>query len=158
MSYKFNDCDDFQDKTIILHDCVAEKIVFVDGVLRFCFPDGFWVTPLHRQNHLDKTLKTGASVMDVLDVERNAVTVSVIIPTIFKKHKTVSLRFQDLMDLVNAENCSIEFISRNVTDALQIWECEIHSPKKPYHRTCYLHLPKTQTVFRWDDLCVHREW
>lgn len=49
---------DVSDEYISLHDCHAESISYEDGVIRFVFPDGIWVTNEHPSNELDKIVRT----------------------------------------------------------------------------------------------------
>ena len=55
---------DTNDAWLILHDCVAERILWKDGVLSFGFPEGIWVSPLHEANSLEKIVKTDAAKVD----------------------------------------------------------------------------------------------
>ena len=73
-AFKHNDPDDCHDNTVILHDCIAEKIMYKNGILCFEFPDGIWVTPLHEANGLGETVRTTAAradfqIEDINDVE-----------------------------------------------------------------------------------------
>lgn len=63
-TFKHNDPDDYHDRELILHDCIAGKILYINRMLRFCFSDGFWITPSHKANDLDKTVRTDAAQVD----------------------------------------------------------------------------------------------
>jgi GTP-binding protein len=49
-----------------LHDCIAEKAYFKDGVLGFEFSDGFWILPNHPESHLSKTVRTNFSKVEFI--------------------------------------------------------------------------------------------
>ena len=63
-TFKHSETDACHDKTLSLHDCVADKVCFSDNTLRFYLPDGFWVTPLHDDNNLNKTVRTDSAIVD----------------------------------------------------------------------------------------------
>ena len=62
-----------------LHDCRAERMAYENGVLSFCFPDGFWVTPDHPLNTTGKIVKTGPSEVKyrILDEDIDGVDIYV---------------------------------------------------------------------------------
>ena len=53
-----------KDCFISLLDCRAEKIMYNHGVLSFVFPNGFWVSPQHPENHSDTVVRTDLSQVD----------------------------------------------------------------------------------------------
>ena len=159
MNYKHRDADDFRDEKIWLHDCNVDEITFEDGILRFYFSDGFWITPLHGENQWEKPLRTNEAMLELADVREDAVTLSVFAPTLFNRRKTACWQLKDLMTFINHDKGSLEFICRRMSsETQQIWECELHSLSKPYLRTCELRLPKTNAAFCWNDILLHREW
>ncbi len=76
-NFKHIEPDEFHDKELTLHDCVANRISYVDGILRFHFPDGFWVTSLHEENSSEKTVRTDASLVDFSIDDIDEITVRV---------------------------------------------------------------------------------
>ena len=155
------DPDEFHGKELTLHDCTADSISFENGVLRFCFPDGFWVTSDHKENNCGKTVRTDASVVafSVEDIEDIIVRVFIRKTGIFSKRTSVEIwDMEQLISAVNSGKCTIEFITQYRADFEQMWDCAIHSEKKPYYRACQLHLPNTKADFYWNNLCFNREW
>ena len=80
--------DEFHDKELILHDCVADRVSCVDGILRFHFPEGFWITPNHKESHCDKVVRTNASAVDFSVKNIDDAYVRVFTQNIFKKTYT----------------------------------------------------------------------
>ena len=70
-NFKHINPDEYHGKELTLHDCIANKISFENNILSFCLPDGFWVTPHHKENSYEKTVRTDASVVDfsIKDIE-----------------------------------------------------------------------------------------
>ena len=127
-------------------------------MLRFYFSDGLWITPLHEENKLKKTVRTDAAIMELKNVREEAITLLIAAPTLFNQRRTKTWQLGDLVAFINRDKGSLEFISRKITDSQQIWECELHSTQKPFLRNCELRLPKTEAVFGWNDMLAHREW
>ena len=157
-NFKHIDPDEFHDKELILHDCVADRVSCVDGILRFHFPDGFWVTPNHKESHCDKVVRTNASAVDFSLKNIDDAYVRVFTRNIFKKTYTDIWEINKFVSTINNGECSIEFIYQYRTYFEQMWHCVIHSKKKPYYRECQLHLPETEATFFWNDLRPDREW
>ena len=153
-----NDPDQYHDSELTLHDCIAEKIQHQDGVLRFLFPDGFWITPNHKANNLDKTVKTDASQVEFLVDDINDIRIHVYTRTIFKNTKVEFWDAGDLIDAVNCGKCTIEFIYQYRNYFEKMWRCALHFKKKPYYRECQLYIPETRTIFRWNNLLPDHEW
>jgi hypothetical protein len=153
--------DEYHGKELTLHDCIANKIAFENNILSFCLPDGFWVTPHHKENSYEKTVRTDASVVDfsIKDIDDAMVYV-------FTRHRWLWFRkanmeiwdMEQLIALVNSEKCTLEFITQYKSHYEQMWHCAIRSNKKPYYRECQLYLPETEATFFWNDLRPDREW
>ena len=156
--FKHNDSDVCHDNTLTLHDCVADKVSVFNNTLRFTFPDGLWVTPLHEDNTSDKTLKTDAAVVDFCVENIDNIKVHTFTRTLFGKTKVETWNIHILMNAINNGECTIEFITQYRAHFEQMWLCVLHSKKKPYYRECQLHLPGTEATFRWNDIQLEREW
>ena len=156
--FKHNDADFCHDKTLTLHDCIAEKIEYSDRCLRFCFRDGFWITAMHDDNKSGKTVRTDTAVVDFQIDSIDDIIIQVFTKNIFKKTEVNLLEMPDLIRSINCGNCSIEFVNQYRTHFEQMWQCVIRSKKKPYYRECQLHLPNTEATFRWNNLQPEREW
>ena len=155
------DPDSFHDHELILHDCIANKIFFENGVLRFSFPDGFWITPNHNENQLNKTVRT-----DFSEAEFTVENIDDITVRIFKRNRSFryqkttveDMNIEKLISDVNQGKCAIEFITQYRSFYEQMWECVIRSEKKPYHIECQLYLPNTRATYYWNNLRADHEW
>ncbi|MDD6886877.1 MAG: hypothetical protein PUE41_00165 [bacterium] len=155
------DPDEFHDKELTLHDCIADSISYENGILRFCLPDGFWITPHHKENDCGKTVRTDASAVDFTIEDIDDITVEVFTRNAWMFSKRTSVEIGDMEQLISAVNsgkCTIEFIAQYRSCFEQMWCCAIRSEKKPCYRTCQLHLPNTRAAFYWNNLCLDREW
>jgi hypothetical protein len=156
-----NDPDAFHGQELTLHDCVADKIVIKDDILRFYLPDGFWITPHHKESDCRKPVRTGAAVVEFTVKEVKDISVRVFT----RKNRwpcpgktTVAYwPLEELISAVNSCKYTLEFVTQYRTYGEQMWHCVIHSKKRPYYRECQLYLPETEATFFWNDLCPDRE-
>ena len=153
-----NDPDRCHGKELTLHDCLADKIMYENGILRFYFADGFWVTPNHEANSLGKTVRTDASQVDFCMDDISNIGIHVYTQSVFKKTKVEYWDASKLIDEVNRGKCTIEFIDQYRNDAEQMWRCTLRFKKKPYFKECQLYIPETTATFRWNNLRSDREW
>ena len=158
MQFAHNDPDDFHERELTLHDCVAEKIVFENNTIRFFFPDGFWVTPNHDANDSDNTVRTDTAQVDFCVEDINDIGIWVFTRTIFRKTVVEFWDVKKLADAVNSGKCTIEFLYQYRNFFEQMWRCELHFNKKPYHAECQLYLPKSEATYRWNNLRFDRQW
>jgi len=158
MPFKHNDPDALHGQALSLHDCHAHRIVFSEGMLRCCFPEGFWITPQHAANDLDKVVRTDAAVVDFALADADAVTIRVFERNLLRQTVVKDWSLQTLIDRVNRGRCTVEFLYQYRWDNDQLWECVIHAPRRPYYRACQIHLSSTQAVFHWNDLRPDCEW
>ena len=160
-SFKHNDPDVFHDKELTMHDCIAEKITFENGILRFYLTDGIWITPHHKENPFDKTVRTGPSMVEFVVKDIDDVTLRVFIRRSFCWFRTTTTELwhiEQLISAVNSGKCTVEFITQYRSHFEQMWHCVINSEKKPHYRECQLFLPETEATFHWNDLRPDREW
>ena len=160
-NFKHINSDAFHGKELTLHDCIADKISFENNTLCFYLPDGFWITPHHKENSSEKIVRTDASAVDfpIKDIGDTMVYV-------FTRHRFLWFRktsvaiwdMEQLISLVNSGKCTLEFITQYRTYGEQMWHCAIRSNKKPYYRECQLYLPETEATFFWNNLRPEREW
>lgn len=156
--FKHNDKDGCHDNTLTLHDCVAERVSFSNGILRFYLSDGFWITTQHKENVLDRTVRTDAAVVDFCIKDLDDVTLCVFVRNILGKTKAEIWKMRDLINGINSGEFTIEFLYQYRSYFEQMWHCVIRSDRKPYHRECQLHLPEATAVFRWNNLRPNCEW
>lgn len=159
--FKHVDPDAFHDREITLHDCIADKISFEKGMLRFYLPDGFWVTTHHKANLSGKVVRTDASRVDFSIEDIDDIMLRVFTRRRWLWHRKARMEIWDMNQLITAVNsgkCTLEFITQYRCYYEQMWHCAIRSHKKPYYRECQLHLPETNATFYWNNLCLDREW
>ena len=160
-TFKYINPDEFHNKELTLHDCIADKITFENKALRFYLPDGFWVTPHHKENLTNKVVRTDASVVNFTVEDINEITVRVFTKNTWcwsRKETAEIWHIDQLISAINNNKCTIEFITQYRTYGEQLWQCVIHSPKKPYYRECQIYLPNATANYCWNKLCLDREW
>ena len=160
-NFKHIDPDEFHGKEISLHDCIADKVSIEDSALCFSLPDGFWITPHHKENMCGKTIRTGASAVTLTVKDIDDVTVRVFVRNTWCwaiKTRVENWHIEQLVAAINSGKCTFEFITQYRSHYEQMWHCSIRSNKKPYYRECQLYLPKTEATFFWNDLRPDREW
>ena len=159
--FAHNDPDEFHDKELTLHDCVANQISFEKGTLRFSFPDGFWVTPNHIESTCINTVRTGSSVVDFVVKDIDDILIRVYTRHGYHRFRKTIVEIWNMEQLISAVNSgkhTIEFVTQYRSYYEQMWHCVIHSKKKPYYRECQIYLPETEAAFRWNDLRPDCEW
>ena len=156
--FTHNDPDSYHDRELTLHDCEAQKILYKDGVLCFCFADGFWVTPNHEANTLGKTVRTDTSQVKFSIDDINDIDIHVYTQNIFKETIVEYWDANKLIDAVNSGECTIEFIYQYRTYFEQMWRCALRFKKKPYYRECQLYIPGTKATYQWNNLRPDHEW
>ena len=158
--FKHMDPDVFHGRELSLHDCTADKISFEQDTLRFYFPDGFWITPHHKENAFGKVAKSDASAVSFSVGNVDEITVRVFTKKWcrWRKTRVEDWRVEQLIAAVNSKKCTIEFITQYRSNYEQMWHCVIHSEKKPYYRECQLYLPGAEATFFWNDIRPDREW
>ena len=75
-----------------------------------------------------------------------------------KKTYREEWKLSELIDYVNDEKHSLEFLYRYDGYRSMIWECCLWSEKKPYHRECEMKVSLKDIKFYWNELCEDREW
>ncbi len=156
--FKHAEPDRAGDQTISLHDCTVNKIVLNEKTIQFFLPDGLWVTTFHRDNQLDKVVRSDAAVVEFAIDSVSDIMLEVRNRFIFGKTIVKIENIRELADAVNKGECTLEFIYGYRTYFEQMWECAIHSKKKPYYRECQLHLPGARATYYWNDLRSDCSW
>lgn len=145
---------DLDDSYIGLHDCVAEKMKFNNGILSFVFPDGFWVTSQHSQNNSEATVCTDLSQVDfqIIDEEIDGIEIYVF----KKRRKTKVVREEwepaNFINAVNAGDFRVEFITQYKSYQSILFKCWVWFDKKPYHFECEIILHSENAMYRWNEL------
>ena len=160
-NFKHVDPDEYHDRELTLHDCIADKITFKNNTLSFCLPDGLWITPHHKDNTTENIVRTDTSAVSFSVEDVGEITVRVFIRNIWcrsKKLRVEDWSIEQLVALVNSEKCTLEFITQYRSHYEQMWHCVIRSKKKPYYMECQLYLPATKATFFWNELRPDRKW
>ncbi len=114
--------------------------------------------PQHTDSALTKIHRTDSAVVDFSIESIEDIIVHVFERNIFKKTNVEIWKMSDLLNAINNDECTIEFIYQYRSHFEQMWQCAIHSKKKPYYRECQLHMPETEATFRWNNLSLDCEW
>lgn len=154
----FKHCDS-DDSHITLHDCFAEQIKFEDGILSFTFPDGFWVTAQHSQNHSNTIVRTDSSQVDfqIIDEEIDGIEIYV-----FRKDRKKIIRDDweplNFINAVNAGDFRVEFITQYESYQSYLFKCWVWFDKAPYHSECEIILCSEKVLYRWNELRYDCPW
>ena len=148
------------DRFISLHDCRAEKIVYDHGILSFVFPNGFWVSPQHPENHSDTAVRTDSSRADylILDDPLCEIEISIFRKLFGKKILRESWEIEKLINAVNSGTFQLEFVTQYKGFESILHKCYIWFDKKPYHWECEIILPTQEAVYHWNNLCHDAKW
>ena len=158
--FKHTDPDAFHGKELTLHDCIANQASLIDRVLRFSLPDGFWLTPQHKENKCGKIMRTGAAAVAFSVGDIDDVTVRVFSRNTWcwsTKTRVEDWHIEQLIAAINSKKCTIEFITQYRSSYEQMWHCSLRSKRKPYYRECQLYLPEAEATFFWNDLRLGNE-
>lgn len=155
--YKY--CD-IEDSCITLHDCVAEKMNFDNGVLSFLFPHGFWITQQHPKNESDNIVRTDASKVDfqIIDEEIDGICIYV-----FRKNKKGKLIREEweMINFINAVNNGdfrVEFITQYKSFQSVLFKCWVWFDRSPYHSECEIILHTEKAAYQWKHLRYDCVW
>ena len=151
---ELNDC------FISLHDCRAEKIVYDHGILSFVFPNGFWITPQHPENHSDTAVRTDLSQVDYIIPNDPfcEIEISIFRKAFGKKILRESWEIEKLINAVNSGTFQLEFVTQYKGFQSILHKGYIWFDKKPYHRECEIILPTDCAVYRWNRLHYDAKW
>ena len=160
MDKEFKHCDPdcSHDLTLTLHDCEAEKISVGKDRIRFYLKEGFWIVPNHTKNTAGKAVRTDAAMVEFRVEDVDDIYIEVFTRGIFRKTRAEYPEFSEIIKAVNNGECTIEFIYQYRTFFEQMWRCALRSKKEPHYRECYIHLPKAEASFCWNNLRSECEW
>jgi len=155
----FSHCD-HNEKYLTLHDCIAERAYFENGILGFEFNDGFWISPDHPDSDLTKVVRTDFSKAE-FTLEDGAdydVTIYVFKETFHKRTIRTEWTIQDLINKINSGTCRLEFLYQYIGYHSRIIECELRLDKKPYHMECIMKISASKVSYYWNNLREDRPW
>ena len=154
----YKHCDS-NDEYVSLHDCRATKVTFENGVLKFVFQDGFWITQGHPDNMLHKTDRTGESEVKFLLENGDEYDVTLYV---FEEREQETVReeweLDKFMECINKKNCALEFLYQYKGYHSMIIECWLWFDEEPYHKECELKLSLKDVEYYWNHLCEDAEW
>ncbi len=152
---------ELHDKELSLHDCISDHVIYEENTLRFCLPEGFWITPGHAENHCGQTVRTDKAAVDFYVEDINDIMLCVFIKKRLGFSKKTVLEYWDMKKFISDVNngrYSIEFIYQYTSPHEQLWQCIIHSNKNSDYMECQLHIPNTTATFYWNNLRPERKW
>lgn len=150
---------DISDKYVSLHDCHATNISYENGIITFIFSNGIWVTNEHPSNELGKTVRTDmAEVKFNLDFGNEDDITVYVFEEKFRKTLRQEWQLSKLIECVNNENYTIEFLYQYKGYHSMIIECWLWSNKKPYHQECEIKVALKDVKYYWNELCEDKEW
>lgn len=148
--YKY--CD-FNDEFISLHDCHATKVLYDKKNLSFIFDDGICVIPGHISNKTDKNIYTGkACVVFSLETGDECDVCIYVFKDKLKKTFREEWKLSKLIDNVNNNKYSIEFLYLYKGYNSMIVECVLWRDEIPHHLECQLKISFNSVRYQWNYL------
>lgn len=143
---------------VSLHDCHATQVLYEKGVLTFVFDEGIWISEEYPHNMFDKIVRTDrAEVKCYLETEDESDVTIYIFKQKMSKTVREEWKLSKLVECVNNEKYTLEFLYQYKGYNSMIIECCLWSYKKPYDRECQLKLSITEVQYCWNNLCEGRE-
>lgn len=145
---------------VSLHDSVADRATFENGVLTFYFPeDGLWIHADHEGNPTGNTVRSDScEVRFHLLYETDDESECYVFD---KKSKRKAVRkewtISELISALNSGKYTLEFLYRYKGGYKeQVFSCELCQKKKPYRRECQLWLSVQDVTYCWNELVEDR--
>ncbi len=145
---------------ISLHDCFASKMTFADGKLTLHFPEGFWLTPLHPENHSDSIVRTGEAQV-VFQLESQDIYDIHVQTTTRNKgsyHITKDWEPQAFLDAVNSGRFKLEFIWPYQGYHSILYKCWLRNPQYRPCGDCALTVDNLGISYHWNEIDYERVW
>ena len=157
---KFNHSasDELYDIELSLHDCISDRVIYKENILRFCLPNGFWITS---EDTEDQCIRTDKAAVDFLVKDINDIMLCVFVKKRIGFSKKTLLEYWDMKKFISDVNngrYSIEFIYRYTSPHEQLWQCVIHTNKNSDYIECQMHIPDTTATFYWNNLRPECKW
>ena len=150
---------EYDQKQLTLHDCSATKAEFCNGILSFCFDEGFWIAAFHPENSTGKTVRTDAAQVKYYLGRGTAEDCSVyVFRRFFKTTIRKSISIEELIQKIESRKCFIEFLYQYADENSRIIKCALHYPKRPYHEDCQLELFVEKEEYLWNSLREDYNW
>ena len=151
---------DHNEQYLSLHDCIAERACFENGILGFAFPDGFWISPDHPESDLSEMVRTDFSMVEfsLENGKEYDVAVYVFTKTLFGKTVREEWSVPQLVNSINRGKCRLEFLYQYIDWNSRIVECELIFDKKPYRKECLLKISAQQVNYLWNHLRKDCPW
>lgn len=147
------------DEHISLHDCHATNIQFENGVVKFFFEDGIWISSEYGGNQLGKTVRTDKAMVAFSLEYGDEIDMCLYV---FEKKFGMTIcdewPLSKLMEGINSKKYTLEFIYQYKGYHSVVMDCWLCSDKKPYHRDCQLKARVTKVEYYWNNLCEDKEW
>ncbi len=148
------------DGRISIHDCIAEHMTVEKGVLTFAFPDGIGVCPNHPDNPADTPVYTGSARIELelpsddpawLKIQSSRHLLGAW--SLTKEWKT-----EDFMKALNVGKFRLEFISWHWDFNNPVFQCALHSMRRPWYQNCILEVAARNVICHWETMNFNRVW
>ena len=151
---------DHSEQYLSLHDCIAERAYFENGILGFEFPDGFWISPDHPESDLSDMVRTDFSRTEFTleNGEQYDVTVYVFRKSFWGRTVREEWTVWELVNSINNGACRLVFLYQYLDWNSRIVACELISQKKPYRRECQMVISAPTVRYDWNNLRRDRPW
>lgn len=140
-----------EEESVDLHDCRAARMSLQEGILCFCFPDGFYVG----RNESDgrKTYYTDESQVEfpLLYSDEDGITIYVFTE---EDGKTIreECTAEDFMKLINDKSYSLEFLYAYIGFQTFKFDCWLWFDEEPYHKECELIISAEKAIYQWNTM------
>lgn len=142
-----------------LHDCVANRIKFKDGMISFYFPEGIWITKEHADNDTGNTVRSDAAkVRFELFYPDDDAEVYVYKPKGPDKAIRKEWKLKKLIQRVNDGEYQLEFLYQYSNGIGRFIECELKTKEKPYHWECNIKMLVKEATYLWNDIRPDATW
>ncbi len=145
---------------ISIHDCIAQRMTLEKGILTFHFPEGIWVIPGHPSNPTENMVRTGPARMELELLSDDPTWLKVQSSrhlsgpwSLTKEWKT-----EAFLEALNAGKFRLEFISWHWDFHNPLFQCALHSDRRPWYQNCTLEVTARNVVCHWETMNFNRVW
>ncbi len=141
---------DIDGSSISLHDCFTEKMTLEGDTLTLSFPEGFWLGPLHPENSLDAPVRAGDGqiLFQLLPGSIEFMSIrsfsKIFGLPVYKQWKPA-----DFIAAINSGRLRLEFLSEYRNAGEILFQCALHSGKRPYYADCEIQFMFKSVIYQW---------
>ncbi len=140
-----------KEESVDLHDCRAAEMSLQEGILSFCFPDGFYV--MRNDSEGRKIFYTGEAQVEfpLLCPDEDGITIYV-----FTKDNDKTIReeytAEDFMKLINEKSYSLEFLYSYIGFQAFKFDGWLWFDDEPYHKECEFTILAKKALYHWNTM------